>query len=89
MSSSSAAERRTRSSIATAPVALSSPEHEPSLSAYATVLAGVLGAEDVLAVRGDEAEEAWRVVEPVLDAWRRDLVPLVEYPAGSHGPSAS
>lgn len=75
--------------FATTPVALSSPAHEPSLSAYATVLAGVLGAEDVWSVRGDEAEEAWRVVEPVLDAWRRDVVPLVEYPAGSHGPTTS
>jgi glucose-6-phosphate 1-dehydrogenase len=38
------------------------------------------------AVRGDEAEESWRIVEPVLAAWSKDLVPLQEYPAGSHGP---
>jgi glucose-6-phosphate 1-dehydrogenase len=39
-----------------------------------------------LSVRGDEAEEAWRVVEPVLAAWHEHRVPLEEYPAGSDGP---
>ncbi|MET7928316.1 gluconokinase, GntK/IdnK-type [Streptomyces sp. NPDC005349] len=39
-----------------------------------------------LSIRSDEAEEAWRVVEPVLSAWERGLVPLEEYPAGSDGP---
>ena len=39
-----------------------------------------------LSIRGDEAEESWRVVAPVLDAWAKDLVPLQEYPAGSLGP---
>jgi hypothetical protein len=37
-------------------------------------------------VRADEAEEAWRVSEPILDAWEQGLVPLLEYPAGSSGP---
>jgi glucose-6-phosphate 1-dehydrogenase len=27
--------------------------------------------------------ECWRIVEPVLSAWRDDRVPLREYPAGS------
>jgi glucose-6-phosphate 1-dehydrogenase len=43
-------------------------------------------ASDLPSVRGDGAEEAWRVVEPVLAAWRENRVPLEEYPAGSHGP---
>jgi threonine dehydrogenase-like Zn-dependent dehydrogenase len=42
-----------------------------------------------LSIRGDEAEEAWRVVAPVLSAWSKDLVPLLEYPAGSGGPGAA
>lgn len=33
------------------------------------------------------AEEAWRVLEPVLSARERDPVPLKEYPAGSAGPA--
>jgi glucose-6-phosphate 1-dehydrogenase len=38
-------------------------------------------------VRGDTAQECWRIVDPVLRAWRQDAVPLAEYPAGSTGPS--
>ena len=30
--------------------------------------------------------ECWRIVEPVLRAWRKDEVPLEEYTAGSLGP---
>jgi glucose-6-phosphate 1-dehydrogenase len=59
-------------------------EGEPP--AYANVLRDVLSGGTALAVRGDEAEEAWRVSEPILDAWRSGQVPLREYPAGSDGP---
>ena len=31
----------------------------------------------------DEAEESWRIVEPVVDAWSEGLVPLRSYPAGT------
>jgi len=30
--------------------------------------------------------ECWRIVEPVLEAWRDDEVPLQEYTAGTTGP---
>ena len=39
-----------------------------------------------LSIRGDEAEQAWRIVTPVVEGWSRDLAPLEEYRAGSHGP---
>jgi glucose-6-phosphate 1-dehydrogenase len=54
--------------------------------AYVHVLADVLGGHSDLSVHADEAEEAWRIVTPVLDAWAADRVPLEEYPAGSDGP---
>lgn len=57
------------------------------LQAYGEVLSGILDGDASLAVRGDSAEECWRIVQPVLDAWRRDDVPLEEYPAGSGGPT--
>jgi glucose-6-phosphate 1-dehydrogenase len=60
---------------------------EGALRAYAEVLAGILDADAVLAVRGDAAEQCWRIVQPVLDAWRRGDVPLDEYAAGSEGPA--
>lgn len=56
------------------------------LPAYGEVLLGVLDADPSLSVRGDTAEDCWRIVQPVLDAWRADRVPLQEYAAGSAGP---
>jgi glucose-6-phosphate 1-dehydrogenase len=55
-------------------------------SAYSRVFEDLLEGNTTLFVRGDEAEEAWRVSEPILDAWRSGRVPLREYPAGSEGP---
>jgi len=59
---------------------------EGDLPAYGEVLAGILDGDPLLAVRGDNAEECWRIVEPVLDAWRDGEVPLDTYAAGSSGP---
>lgn len=60
---------------------------ETSLAPYAEVLAAVLDGNHLISVRGDIAEECWRICEPVLDAWRAGEVPMDEYPAGSAGPS--
>jgi glucose-6-phosphate 1-dehydrogenase len=61
---------------------------EPSeLPAYGQLLYDVLNQDTALSIRGDEAEESWRLLTPVLDAWSKDLVPLEEYPAGSGGPA--
>ncbi|MGW6484033.1 hypothetical protein ACWGDS_40420 [Streptomyces sp. NPDC055059] len=59
----------------------------PHLPAYGRLLLDVLNGDPAMSIRGDEAEEAWRVLTPVLTAWQRDLVPLEEYPAGSDGPA--
>jgi glucose-6-phosphate 1-dehydrogenase len=56
------------------------------LSAYGEVLAGIMECDPTLSVRGDVAEECWRIVEPVVAAWRKDAVPLQAYAAGSTGP---
>jgi glucose-6-phosphate 1-dehydrogenase len=56
------------------------------LPPYGEVLRDVLEGDPTLSVRGDIAVECWRIVEPVLTAWRDDQVPLQEYPAGSTGP---
>ncbi|MFI2707590.1 glucose-6-phosphate dehydrogenase, partial [Nocardioides sp. CER28] len=58
------------------------------LLAYGEVLAGILDGDPLLAVRGDNAEECWRIVEPAVDAWREGKVPLDTYAAGSSGPSS-
>jgi glucose-6-phosphate 1-dehydrogenase len=58
------------------------------LPPYGEVLAGVLDGDPLLSVRGDTAEQCWRIVDPVLQAWRSGDVPLEEYAAGSTGPAA-
>ena len=56
------------------------------LLAYGEVLEGVLDADPALSVRGDVAEQCWRIVAPVLTAWRAGKPPLEEYAAGTPGP---
>jgi glucose-6-phosphate 1-dehydrogenase len=57
------------------------------LPAYGEVLAGVLDGDPLLAVRGDTAVECWRIVDPILQAWRDGKVPMDTYAAGSDGPA--
>ncbi len=61
--------------------------HPADLLPYGEVLEGVLHGDPLLSVRGDVAEDCWRIVEPVLKAWENDEVPLEEYEAGSNGPA--
>ncbi len=56
------------------------------LPAYARLLLDVLQGDLTLSIRDDEAEESWRIVEPILEGWRAGRVPLLEYPASSSGP---
>ena len=67
-------------------VSLAGDFHPGRLPAYGEVLAGVLNEDPTLSVRGDTAEQCWRIVDPILVAWRHGSVPLDEYPAGSTGP---
>lgn len=68
------------------PVTLAADFGPGELSPYGEVLSGVLDGDPTLSVRGDTAEDCWRIVAPVLQAWREDAVPLEDYPAGSPGP---
>jgi len=70
------------------PLTLASHLAPAELPAYAQLLLDILTGNSALSIRADEAEESWRVVTPVLDAWSKELVPLQEYAAGSDGPSA-
>jgi glucose-6-phosphate 1-dehydrogenase len=68
------------------PLTLTAQMEPPDLPAYGRLLLDVLNGNAALSIRGDEAEESWRVLAPVLEAWMTDQVPLQEYPAGSGGP---
>jgi glucose-6-phosphate 1-dehydrogenase len=59
-----------------------------ALDAYGEVLAGILTSDPSISVRGDVAEECWRIITPILEAWKDADTPLDEYPAGSAGPAS-
>jgi glucose-6-phosphate 1-dehydrogenase len=71
------------------PLVLSAEMQPPELPAYGRILLDVLRGDATLSIRADEAEEAWRIVTPVLEGWTDNLAPLEEYEAGSSGPSGS
>jgi glucose-6-phosphate 1-dehydrogenase len=56
------------------------------LSPYARILLDAFEGNPALSIRDDEAEESWRIVEPILAAWKHGASPLVDYVAGSEGP---
>ncbi len=61
---------------------------EGQLKAYGEVLESMLDGDPSLSVRGDAAEQMWRIVDPIIEAWRTDAVPLDEYETGSLGPAS-
>ena len=70
-----------------APSELDTDLAPPDLPAYANVLVHAFEGDPTFSIRGDEAEESWRVVEPVRAAWAAGEVPMLEYPVGSDGPA--
>ncbi len=68
-------------------VVLSTQFAPGDLAPYGEVLDGLLNSDPTLSVRADEIEECWRIVAPVLAAWKANHVPLESYPAGSEGPA--
>lgn len=55
---------------------------------YGEILDGILSGDPLLSVRGDIAEECWRILTPVFEAWADGSVAMDEYRAGSYGPKA-
>ena len=64
-------------------------EGDERVDAYEDLLLDVLRGDRSLFLRNDEVEYAWRVVDPVIEAWSKDDKPLDEYSAGSWGPPES
>jgi glucose-6-phosphate 1-dehydrogenase len=59
------------------------------VGAYERLLVDAIAGRLNLFVRSDEQEQAWRWVEPILNAWASDGSDLKTYTAGSWGPPAS
>jgi glucose-6-phosphate 1-dehydrogenase len=59
------------------------------VGAYERLLLDAIAGRLNLFVRSDEQEQAWRWVEPILDAWANDPHPPRAYAAGTWGPPAA
>ena len=61
-----------------------------SRGGYERLLVDVTHGDQTLFIRGDEAEEAWRVLDPILKAWEKAAPPdFPNYAAGTMGPEAA
>ena len=58
-----------------------------SPEAYETLLRDVIAGDQTLFMRRDTVEDAWRWVQPILDAWAASPASPYPYAAGSWGPS--
>jgi glucose-6-phosphate 1-dehydrogenase len=61
---------------------------EPNVG-YETLLYDVMIGDPTLFMRADTVEQAWRIVQPLIDAWAVDQGPIPTYPSGSQGPAAA
>jgi glucose-6-phosphate 1-dehydrogenase len=61
-----------------------------SPDAYESLILNALQGDASLFTRADEVEEAWGIVDPLIDAWAASPAPdLPNYDAGSWGPGAA
>lgn len=57
---------------------------------YERLLQDALLGDASLFIRNDHIEEAWKIVDPLIDAWTElDVAPLYTYECGSWGPDAA
>ncbi|MGH9048399.1 MAG: glucose-6-phosphate dehydrogenase [Acidimicrobiia bacterium] len=59
---------------------------EQAPEAYERVLLDAFLGDATLFLRGDEVDTAWRLVQPLIDAFEGEALPLAAYEAGSWGP---
>jgi glucose-6-phosphate 1-dehydrogenase len=57
---------------------------------YETLIRDVMvGGDQTLFMRADMVEEAWRIVQPVLDSWAEKRADFPDYASGSDGPKSA
>jgi glucose-6-phosphate 1-dehydrogenase len=57
-----------------------------SPEAYERLIMDAMRGDATLFTRNDEVDALWRVVDPILQAWKQDTGEVTQYPAGSDGP---
>ncbi len=62
-------------------------EASPIPEAYERLLLDALQGDASLFTRGDRAELAWRLLDPILAVWQAGKAPLASYEPGSWGPA--
>jgi glucose-6-phosphate 1-dehydrogenase len=60
--------------------------HVESPEAYERLIFDAMVGDQTLFIRGDEAEAAWSVIDPIEQAWAQSKRPPEEYAPGSWGP---
>jgi len=56
---------------------------------YETLIYDVMTGDTTLFMRADMVEQAWRIVQPVLEAWAAEKTDFPNYDSGSDGPKAA
>jgi glucose-6-phosphate 1-dehydrogenase len=59
---------------------------EEGSDGYERLLLDAMVGDPTLFIRTDEVEQAWRIVDPILEAWKDRDAPLARYDAGTWGP---
>ena len=59
---------------------------EEAPDAYERLLLDAMVGDPTLFIRSDEVDQAWQIVQPIIDAWQTGSVPLAGYAAGTWGP---
>jgi glucose-6-phosphate 1-dehydrogenase len=63
---------------------------DPVPEAYETLLLEVLEGDASFFMRADQVETAWKIVTPILEAWKKEKAPhFPNYVAGSWGPKGA
>ncbi len=57
--------------------------------AYATLLLDAMRGDQTLFKQREEIEQAWRIVQPILDHWESSDEPVPGYSAGTWGPTGA
>lgn len=57
--------------------------------AYENIIYDAFNGDPTFFAHWDEVELSWEWVQPILNAYEKNIVPLHHYPAGSNGPKAS
>ena len=60
-----------------------------SPEAYERLIMDAMRGEATLFTRNDEVIAQWSIIDPILQAWKADDMPLHTYKAGTAGPKAA